>query len=137
METAYAQALWKLVQGGPGRAAMTPHAAVKAVREKLERDGRVSLMPRVRRAFARLAEREANKNTMVLTVAREKDERTAKSAAKEVLASLGANDLPKEAGFETRVDDTIIGGWRLEGRGVLVDNSYKSKLLSIYNRVIN
>lgn len=126
MEHAYAQAIWKAVDGG-----MTPHAAVKALREKLEREGRAAILPRVARAFARLAEREGKKNDLVLTVAREKDERHAKSAAKEVLAALGA-----DAGdLRTQVDDSIIGGWRLEGRGVLVDNGYKNRLLQIYNRV--
>lgn len=126
MEKTYAQVLWKLVAGGS-----TPHAAVQALKAKLQADGRTALLPRVARAFARLAEREAGRSTVVLTVAREKDERHAKSAAKEVLAAL---DVEKE-GLKTQVDDSIIGGWRLEGRGMLVDNSYKSKLLSIYNQV--
>lgn len=128
MEQAYAQALWKAVEGG-----MTPHAAVKALTEKLQRDGRTALMPRVARAFQRLAEREGSKHDIVLTVAREGDERQAKSAAKEILASLKAD----ADGLKTQVDDSIIGGWRLEGRGMLVDNSYKSQLLKIYHRVTN
>jgi F0F1-type ATP synthase delta subunit len=126
MEQAYAQALMRAVENG-----MTPHAAVKAVKEMLERDGRTALLPRVARAFARLAERQSKKDDIVLTVAREKDERQAKSAAKEILAELNA-DMD---GLKTQVDDSIIGGWRLEGRGMLVDNSYKSKLLDIYHMV--
>lgn len=124
MEHAYAQALWKAVEGG-----MTPHAAVKALREKLLRDGRSALLPRVARAFARLAEREGKKSDVVLTVAREKDERHARSASKKVLAALEA-----DADLKTQVDETLVGGWRLEGRGVLVDKSYKSRLLDIYHR---
>lgn len=125
MEHAYAQALWKAVEGG-----MTPHAAVKSLREKLVRDGRTALLPRVARAFMRLAEREDRKTSTVLTVAREKDERQARSAAKKVIASLGAD----ADDFKTQVDDSLIGGWRLEGRGLLVDKSYKSRLLGIYHR---
>lgn len=131
MEQAYAQALWKAVEGGPGQEGMTPHAAVKAVKELLEKQGRVALLPRIARAFARLAERQSNKNDMVLTVAREKDERRAKSEVKEILATLNAED----ASLKTQVDDSLIGGWRLEGRGTLVDNSYKARLLDIYQRV--
>jgi len=126
MEHAYARALWSAVERG-----MTPHAAVKAIRDILERDGRVALLPRVARAFARLSERESNRNDMVLTVAREKDERSAKSAAKDVLTKM---DVEPE-GLKTQVDDSIIGGWRIEGRGLLVDNSYKARLLEIYNQV--
>lgn len=126
MEKTYAQVLWNLVSNGS-----TPHSAVGAIKAKLQADGRAALLPRVARAFARLAEREEGRSTIVLTVAREKDERHAKSAAKEVLAKLGA----EADGLKTQVDDSIIGGWRLEGRGMLVDNSYKSTLLNIYNQV--
>lgn len=126
MEQSYAQALWKMVEGG-----MTPHKAVQATKESLERYGRGALMPRIARAFARLAERESKRNDVVLTVAREKDERHARTAAKTLLAELGVD----ADGLKTQVDDSLIGGWRLEGRGMLVDNSYKSTLQQIYNRV--
>ena len=36
--------------------------------------------------------------------------------------------------MKVRVDDSLIGGWRLEGRERLIDASYKELLLSIYNR---
>jgi F0F1-type ATP synthase delta subunit len=127
MEHVYAQALWKAVEGGA-----TPHAAVKSLKELLEKSGRSVLMPRIARAFERLAEKEGNKNDVVLTVAREKDERHAKSAAKKILAELKAD----AEDLKTQVDDSIIGGWRLEGRGVLVDNSYKATLLNMYHHVI-
>lgn len=110
---------------------MSPHAAVTAIKKLLEKEGRAALLPRIARAFARFAEREGNKSDMVLTVAREKDERRAKSEVKEILASLEAH----EATLKTQVDDTIIGGWRLEGRGTLVDHSYKARLLDIYHNV--
>ncbi|MHB1086616.1 MAG: hypothetical protein ACYCZ0_02600, partial [Minisyncoccota bacterium] len=70
MEKTYAQVLWNLVSSGS-----TPHAAVAAIKTKLQADGRIALLPRVARAFARLSEREAGRSTVVLTVAREKDER--------------------------------------------------------------
>lgn len=126
MEHTYAQALWKAIESG-----MTPHAAVKSLRDLLERTGRSALVPRIARAFTRLAEREAKRSDMVLTIAREKDEPRAKSAAKEILTELQAD----AEGLKTQVDDSIIGGWRLEGRGVLVDKSYKAQLINIYHQV--
>lgn len=110
---------------------MSPHAAVGAIRRVLAKGGRAALLPRIARSFKRLSERERKKDEIVLTVAREKDERYARSAAKRFLSALGV----AEEGLKTRVDDTIIGGWRLEGRGVLVDNSYKQRLLELYDRV--
>lgn len=126
METAYAQALWQMVTDG----GMSPSEAVRALRESLEKHGRIALLPRVARAFARIAEREMRKDGITLTVAREKDAHKAHTAIREVLEKIGATD--KEVAV--RVDESIIGGWRLEGRGELVDASYKKMLLDIYNR---
>jgi len=126
MENSYAQALWKMVDGG-----MTPSKAVHALRESLASHGREALLPHIGRAFVRLAERENKKSDIVLTVAREKDERHAHKGTEEIVKQLGA----EAKDLKTQVDDTIIGGWRLEGRGMLVDASYKNRLLELYNRV--
>src|SRR3989338_9574874 len=101
METAYAQALWKMVEGG-----MTPAKAIHALQETLKANGREALMPRIARAFTRIAEREAKRSDVVLTVAREKDERHAHKEVKGMLKEMGidTNDL------KTQVDDTLIGG---------------------------
>ncbi len=125
MEHAYAQALWKMVEGG-----LTPSKAVHALRDVLKAHGREALLPRIGRAFARIAARESDRNDVVLTVAREKDERAAHKAVKELLSQLGVE--PKA--LKTQVDDTLIGGWRLEGRDQMVDASYKNKLLTLFSR---
>ena len=126
MEQAYAQALWQMIVGG------TPHdTAVRALRESLAAHGRVALLPRIGRAFARLAERESKKRDVFLTVAREEDVKHAEKEAHEAISALGV----QKHDLKTRVDDTLIGGWRLEGRETLVDASYKKQLLDIYGRV--
>jgi F0F1-type ATP synthase delta subunit len=132
MEQAYAMALWKMVEGG-----MDHRKAVTALRELLKNQGRERLLPRIARAFERIAHRDAKKNDLVLTVADAKDIHTAEKVAKEVLKQLNLSSEGGSAfGGKTHVDDTLIGGWRLEGRGVLVDQSYKKHLLDIYNRSI-
>lgn len=125
MEQAYAAALWKLVEGG-----MEHRKAVTALRETLKNQGRERLLPRIARAFQRIAVRDAKKNDLVLTVAAEKEGATAAREAAAILKEMGI-----EADLKTHVDDSLIGGWRLEGRGVLVDQSYKKQLLDIYNAV--
>jgi len=110
---------------------MTASKAVHALRDTLKEHGREALLPRIASAFARIAEREAKKSDVVLTVAREKDERRAHKDVKELLSELGV----ETRSLKTQVDDTIIGGWRLEGREHLVDASYKKQLLELYNRV--
>jgi F0F1-type ATP synthase delta subunit len=125
MEKTYAQVLWRLVESG-----MTPHEAVKKLRDMLMGLGRESLLPRIAREFSRLAEAGSKRSELVLTVAREKDARHAHTEALAVLKGMGveATDL------KTQVDDTIVGGWRLEGRERLVDASYKKQLLELFER---
>ncbi len=127
METSYAQALWKMIAGG-----MAPGKAVHALRDKLVADGRQELLPRIGKAFARIAETELKRSGAFLTVARESDARTAEKEAKEVLAKLKI----ESKSLKTVVDDSLIGGWRLEAGDHLVDASHKKQLLDIYNKAV-
>src|SRR3989338_11512522 len=107
METSYAQALWQMIERG-----MAPTKAVKALHESLVVRGRQALMPRIARAFARIAARDNERNGVVLSVAHVNDEKKAKREAKEVLSEMNV-----AAGeVKVAVDDSLIGGWRLEGR---------------------
>ena len=125
MEATYAQALWQMIERGT-----TPKKAVDALHKSLVARGRQALMPRIGKAFARLAARDGERSGLVLSVAHEKDERKAMREAKEVLAEMNA---PKES-IALKVDESLIGGWRLEGSEHLIDASWKKHLLSIYNR---
>ena len=125
MENSYAQALWQMVEKG-----IKPKEAVAKIRETLEKRGRLSILPKVGRAFARIAARESAKRAVVLSVAKEKDAAGATREMKDIFREMGI-----EAGdVEVRLDETLIGGWRLEGRERLHDASYKKYLLSVYNR---
>ncbi|HWP61309.1 MAG TPA: F0F1 ATP synthase subunit delta [Candidatus Paceibacterota bacterium] len=125
METAYAQALFRIIESGK-----KPDAAIAMLKKELQARGRSALLPKIARAFARLADREARRNTMTLSIARQKD---AKAALKEAEKILAAQHITKTELCEV-VDEHLIGGWRLEGRGLLVDRSWKKSLLSMYNR---
>ncbi len=124
MENAYAQALWGMVQKGK-----KPAEAVRLLKTSLEVRGRAALLPKIARAFARLAAREEGRSKMTLSVARAKD---AKKAIKEVEKFLAEQKI-SDVDVCEEIDESLIGGWRLEGRGVLVDASWKKSLLSIYN----
>ncbi len=126
MEKMYAQALWQLVSKG-----MNPKDAVHAIHDRLAKEGRASLMPRVAHAFARIAERESRKTDYTLTVARDGDLHAAKKAVQVYHEEFGIN----ADNLKTQVDDTLIGGWRLEGNERLVDMSFKQQLLDLYNSV--
>ncbi len=126
MEKLYAQALWQLVSNG-----MDAKDAVHAIYDRLENEGRAILMPRVAHAFFRIAEREARKSDYTLSIAREEDLAHAKKELKAYHEDLGI-DFDN---LKTQVDDSLIGGWRLEGNERLVDVSYKKQLLEMYNSV--
>lgn len=118
MEQAYAQALWELIQKGE-----KPKDAVQKIKEALTARGRMALMPAVGKAFERLAQREALKNRSVLVVARKQDETRARKES-------GAKDS------ELKIDESLIGGWQLFDKGHLVDESWKSALLTIYTNAV-
>lgn len=127
MEQAYAQALWSMTTAGT-----SAKEAVLALCELLEREGRSALLPRIGKALGRIAAREERKRSLTLSVASEKDAKGARAKAEAVLKEMGMDS----EGLKTQVDDTLIGGWRLEGREALIDRSYKQDLLDIYNRSI-
>ena len=118
MERSYAQALWNMVEKGKD-----PKSAVASLLEVLKKHGRSELLPRILRAFQRLSEAEANKKRNRLWVAHEKD-------AASAMKSSGVEEA------DVCVDESLIGGWRLEQKETLVDVSFKKMLLDMYNRSI-
>lgn len=121
MEQAYAQALYTAIANGTDA-----KKAVHALAERLKRESRVALMPRIAKAFARVAQRESAKKSTKLFVAREHDSHTAVEAA---------GKFARVAKHDVHVDESLIGGWRLEICDTLVDASYKKHLLDIFNRI--
>jgi F0F1-type ATP synthase delta subunit len=113
---AYAHALMRLMEKEK------PAEAVKKLHALLEREGRANLMPAIGRAFERLAAKKQNQERATLTVAHAKDEAKARKES-------GAKDA------ELVLDETIVGGWRLEAEGELQDASWKTSLLTIYQNV--
>jgi F0F1-type ATP synthase delta subunit len=126
MEKQYAQALWRLVERG-----MEPKKAVHALRDMLVRDGRAELLPRIGRALERIAQQESKKTDVVLSVAKEGDISQAMKHVHDLIAEFGV--APRDV--KTRIDDSLIGGWRLEGKEKLIDASYKRRLLDLFSRV--
>lgn len=128
MDKAYATALWRIIQDG-----VAPKKAVKSVHEALVARGRAGLLPRISKAFARLASRAEMKDSVILKIAKEKDKKTAVKKIKTLLADKNI----KASEVSVSIDENLIGGWRLEGRELLRDASYKKQLLDIYEKVSN
>lgn len=117
MTEAYAHAVLQVIERG-----MEPAEAIRRLREVLDRDGKMALLPRIARALERLKDRT---DDAVLLVAREEDIPSAQTAAAQY----------ESTPVSTAVDDTLIGGWRLEAGSTLVDASYKKHLLDMYRKL--
>ena len=127
MEQVYAQALWKIISQGE-----SPKRAIDRLCELLEARARLELLPKIARAFKRIAERESRKDRIVLSVAHGKDEHWVPRKFKGLFNQVGIDTKD----IETRIDNSLVGGWRLEGREMLLDASYKRYLLEMYNNVV-
>lgn len=117
----YARALWRHLEKGAA-----PASAAKSLHALMKSRGHISLAPKVARAFRTLTDSVREKKTMRLYVGNSADSKAA-------LRECGV----VEQEVETRVDDTLIGGWKLVGRGRIVDASYKRQLLAMYQRITN
>lgn len=125
MEYAYAKALLSVVEQG-GK----PLTIVRSLVRFLEKEGRTALLPKIARALKRLATQDSTRNSVVLFVAKKNTR-----INKQMRDALRFFDIAhKDA--RTEVDATLIGGWRLEGRGSLIDSSYKKALLDIYKNTV-
>lgn len=87
--------------------------------DSLKKRGALGLLPKVLSAYRTLAEAALSQGAL-LTVAREADKQAA-------LQDSGADKDTK-----VLVDERLIGGYRLEREGTLVDASFKAHLLRAY-----
>lgn len=110
----YAYALLCLIEKGD-----KPVEAVKKLHATLEKDGRTSLIPLIGRACERLAAKTQAREKQTLIIARKHDEAKARKES-------GAKDA------DIAIDESLIGGWRLEEEETLQDASWKTSLLTIY-----
>jgi F0F1-type ATP synthase delta subunit len=110
----YAKAIFDLIKSGKD-ADSIKDGLLKSLKSR----GALSLLPKVLNAYTKL-QYKASAQGATLYVARDAD---VDSAIKE----LGLQERPN-----IKVDDRLIGGYRLESNGKLLDNSFKAKLLQAY-----
>jgi len=111
---AYAKAMFSLSKEGHNKGSI-----VEGLMSSLKTRGALALLPKVLIAYTNLLAQKSS-DKPVISVARSSD-------TKEAIELSGA---PKDA--EVVVDERLIGGYRLERGGKLVDDTFKAKLLQIY-----
>jgi len=114
----YAKAMFALTNAGK-----TADEIFSGVISSLKKRGALGLLPKILSAYERLVMKASHAGA-VLTVARITDREAALKAS-------GA-----QIDTEVKIDERIIGGYRLEKSGVLIDNSFKEQLLSVYRKAL-
>lgn len=115
----YASALLRLHEKG-----VSARESAEQLIEVLKKSGRMALLPRIGKAFARLAGKMMRNKRQTLIIAHEKEKSHARKESE-----------AKHA--EVRIDANLISGWRLESGDELRDVSGKKHLLTMYDKVIS
>ncbi len=110
----YAKAMYSLSHSGK-----SANEIVAGTIRSLKNRGAIGLLPKVLSSYKRLVAADRGLAS-VLTVARDAD------------ADKAMQDSGAQGGTRVDVDNTIVGGYRLESNSKLVDNSFKTKLLQAY-----
>jgi F0F1-type ATP synthase delta subunit len=105
---------------------------LKNLQESLKRRGLSKIYPRVLKGLIEKLERAEASTTPKVVVARAGDTERYASA----IATAVAQIAPQTT-YDTYVDETIIGGFIVTGKGKRIDHSYKSTLLDTYHRLVD
>ncbi len=125
MEKVYVQAVMELLENGS--AIETVLGNLRAVMEKR---GHVKALPTVLRAVVRALEMGTSESVATVTIARDIDATSLKTEIKSALTTLGA-----DGAYTTVVDDTIIGGLIATYNHRQIDQSYRTKLNTLYQSI--
>lgn len=94
----------------------------------LVKKGHASLLPEILRSYTALIDVEKEADTTKMICAREKDFKKYEKALVDITGG------PHEARVKKIVDHTLIGGYVIRKGDALYDNSYKKKLLRLFER---
>lgn len=120
----YTDALLRMVMNGT-----TSTQAVKSLFLHLKARGKQGMLRSIKSHLTRKGMALAHKEEAVLEIARVKDVEYAK---KEATTYWDNRTISMPI---VRIDESLIGGWRLIGGGTLVDNSFKKHLLEFYKQI--
>lgn len=97
----------------------------------LKKKGHISLLPTILKEFEKYRMRDLDTKRVILTVAKSEDAEKYKSEASKYVAT-----LDNEEHIGVKVDKRLIGGFKLESGDMVVDGSYKRRLLNLYREII-
>ncbi len=107
-------------------------AVLKNLQALLSRRGLGKLYPRILRGLLEKVERGQAGEAPKVLIAREKDSERHKGAIEAAVSRIAP-----ESTYSVEIDETIIGGFIVTGKGKRIDQSYKSTLLDTYHRLVD
>lgn len=93
--------------------------------------GHQRLLPSIVTELETKVKEQGEVGVLTLTVARSEDEAVFQGAIEKDQKDFGFDDVE----VQTVVDDSVIGGYRIESREHLIDRTYKKALLEMYQKM--
>ena len=97
----------------------------------LKRNGHYKILPKILKALEFIYEKE-KANDIELIVASKDQEAKFKPKLQEF-----KKYFDEDAEVVTKVDDTIIGGFMIRSKSMVVDGSYKKALMDLYSKFVS
>ncbi len=126
LEESYAVALFESLDGKNSTQA---NSVLKSFFSVVLKKGHRNLLPRIAKAFERICSNYKGSRVIKIFVSEEGKTIVPKETI--LMFSNNAEEIPV---YETQ-DSTIIGGYVAKGKGLRVDGSYKTSLLSLYSKI--
>lgn len=123
---AYAYALYELSEEVTG--VTRDEEYIERFLVLLSKRGHSTLLPRILREYERIKERFTEKESNVLVCAKQSDIKRYSDEIKEHIQDTDSAEV------EAQIDETLIGGYVFKSGEIVVDNSYKKMLLSLYRK---
>lgn len=96
--------------------------------------GDEKLRTRILKTYLSLLEEEVDEKKVFLVVSNIKDEKEVLQAYDDYVKK---GVIPEESIKEIKVDETIIGGFQIKNKKILIDGSYKKNLIELYKSTNN
>lgn len=127
----YAEALHQALQGKDEK---TAKGIIARFYQVVQERGHTGLLKRIPRELERVASRESGRHEVELVVAGEK------GSAKWVHAYDHYKKeglFPKDAVRKDVIDETLVGGFQIRTKSLLIDGSYQRSLIELYRNITN
>lgn len=128
----YAEALYGALQGKKINSNTSAKKVITHFRNVVMSRGHQKLLPFISKEFEKILLREDGKNEVVLVTANEKSVNKWAHAYDHYKKE---GVVPKTSIRKDLLDESIIGGFQIRTKNILIDGSYKKSLTELYRQI--